>query len=307
MDAMSTSLGTKMSDVEMKNEEQQEKPFITEDVLTEEQVKETLDFMESEFTESESEREEYLQDVDKWRAQYDAVPAEKRKSFPWDGASNIVTGITKTSVNGIASNMKATFSQKHPFFHIEAKEENLKKQGESLSKFLDILVESKFHLNLREISNSIIDDLVLIGTEFVYVPWLEDTMKFKRKDESGVLQTISVSRHKGPAVIPLRVEDFYARDYVHDIQNAPWVAIKHNLMWHELKQRENQGFYQNVDKIKDFYNSSLEENLERVAERQGFSSSEARIYEIFEVYRFMDIDNGIDYADCREQYQMDND
>lgn len=297
-----------MSDFELKETELESQGTITSPntILDDEQLKETVLFFQDEIRTAEKERTEFMENVDKWRRQREAKPTEKRKSVPWDGASNVVVPKTKSATNSICASMKASFAQKHPFFNVKANKEIHIRHAEAISKYLDVLVESKFHLNLREVLNDLFFDLVSLGTEFVSVPWVEDVMNYKRKAEGGGLEAVSVTRRKGPAVVPIRIEDFYTRSYVRDLQNAPWIAIKHRLAWHELKQRENQGIYENIDEIETYYKSKVDDATQAEDERQGFNSAEAREYEIYECWRFMDVDGDGVPEDIKVWIELDS-
>jgi hypothetical protein len=281
-----------MSDLETDNEVEKQKPFYTEAVLKDEdQRKEVIDLITSEIETAKSEREPFLKKVDKWRRQREGRPEEEVKNFPWKKASNVCIPLAKTNTNGIAASMKAAFDQKRPFFHVEGNNESNIPAAEALKKYLNLIVESKFHLNLRSVLGEMLFDLVSFGTQFVSVPWIEDVMQFKRKGATGGLETVSVTRRKGPGVVPIMIEDFYCRQHVTDLQTAEWLAIRHNLTWHELKQREAQGIFEGIDRIKDDYRSKQDDNREDEAVRQGFDPSDAKLYEIFEVYVFTDIDD----------------
>ena len=262
------------------------------DIITSDEEREKIaKYLLTEIETATSERSRFITRVDTWRRQREAMPEQEQKNFPWEKASNVCLPIAEITTNGITSMLKSTFSQKHPFFHIKPHKQEMQKHADVLSKYLDKLVESKFHLNLRTLNNDIFYDLASLGTQFIAVPWVEDVHVFKRKNENGVLDEVSVTRHRGPMVVPIRIEDFFCRDYVTDLETAPWVAIRHNLLWHELKQRENQGIYENVDKIKSFVQTKPEENLASEGARIGFDAMQSELYEIMECDLFWDIDN----------------
>jgi len=262
------------------------------DVIQKDEDRATLvSHLQTEIDTSEKEREEYIQRVDKWRRQREAKPKTKTKNFPWEGASNVTLPQAAIATDTVKSALQAKFNNKKPFYHVGALKQDFYKHAEAVEKFLSFLVESKFHINLREVNNEIFYDTVSIGTEFVTVPWVNDLYRFKRKGLNGGMEEATQTRHKGPMVVPVQVEDFFARSYSYDIQNMEFCAIRHRLLWHELKQREQQGIYENVDEIEtEGVKTQLDEWDQKEKERTGIDPKEAKLYDIMECYIFWDVD-----------------
>jgi hypothetical protein len=259
-------------------------------IQSDDERKRIVDNLLSELQLAESKHSERVTKVNKWRRLAQAKPEQERKTFPWDGASNLVTPITLTDTNAMTSALLAAFADLKPFFNIKALNDTFNDQADALEEYLNILVESKFHINLRSKLPDIAYDLSLLGTKFGLVTWDTDIYHFKRKGESGGIEQVSTTRHQGPAVISIRDEDFFTREYVTDLQTAPWVAFRSYLTWHELKQRESNGIYENIDLIKQDTVNALPDNLTEEKSRMGIESGQSDLYEIYECFVYEDVD-----------------
>jgi hypothetical protein len=263
------------------------------DVIQSEDQRRTLvDHLTARVAQVESDREEFLQRVNKWRRQREALPEQKVKNFPWSKSSNVCVPVAAMRTDMIASAFKATFAEKKPFFGVTPHDENLRPAADALSEYLEVQTESRFHLNLRLVNNSIFYDCASLGTQFVAVPWLRDVHSFKRKDPmSGTMEEVNIVKHNGPMVVPIQLENFFTETWVTDVQKAPWIGIRHYLTLQELRQREYQGIYENVDEMADSVISKFDDNTEQATNRLGLAlSNPEQVYEIFEFYVFEDVD-----------------
>jgi hypothetical protein len=278
---MATSVKTSRQDIQLGN------IFPIDETRTE-----LVQYIQSEMDSCESSKEERTSRIDKWRRASQCEPAEKKKTFPWDGASNIVTAMTMTDVNGMTSALKAAYADKKPFFHTHAINPAYNKHAEAMTKYMSLLVESKFHLNLRQLLNEMFYEVAMIGTKVAAVAWDVDVSTFKRKGSQGETEVVNIVRHKGPKIVPIRDEGFYIPPYAEDLQSSPWIAAIHNLTFPELKTRERQGIYYNIDSIKPYAVNISSENAERDLSRAGVSiGSTTELYRIVEAYAFWDAED----------------
>jgi hypothetical protein len=231
----------------------------------------------------------------KWRRQREARPEQEQKDFPWPGASNVSVPLSMMNGNGVFSMLKNSIGSRDPFFKVKPTRGNDYATPEALEHLLDLMVESPYHLNLRQVNNTILYELATIGTQFVKVPWVIDRWQFKRRSTGGGLENVIKTRKDSPGIVPVRAEDFLCRPFYDDIQRAPLIGQRIYLFEHELRQREAQGIYRNVDKVLEGGGlSELPDAKKDQLERMGISPDEGRdmkLYEIHEIYTFQDIDN----------------
>jgi len=229
----------------------------------------------------------------KWRRTSEGRPEKEKKTYPWDGASNVTVPITMTSTHGIFAMLKNIFGNREQFWKVDDVKKNFE-QARVLETVLNTIGESKDHMNLRSNNNTVFYDLARMGTQFVKVPWITDSVSFKRRGAGGATETVQRTRKNSPAMIPIRLEDFLTRPYWYDIQRAPWIADRIPLMEHELLQRMQQGIYDEeaVETVLKAEPSELDDNQKADLKRQGIdiSFTDTKMYDIFETYVFWDID-----------------
>lgn len=227
-----------------------------------------------------------------WRRKSEGRPEQETKSYPWENASNVVVPITMNATHGIFAMLKNIFGNREKFWKVEDTKGNAE-HGRVLSDTLNFLANSKDHLDLRSANNTIFYDVARMGTQFVKVPWITDSVTFKRR-RAGSVETVTRTRRNSPAVIPIRLEDFLTRPYWYDIQRAPWIAHRIWLMEHELLQRAQQMIYdpEAVEEVIAHGAGELDASSEAALRRQGIEASgdDVGMYEIDEMYVYFDID-----------------
>jgi len=265
-------------------------------ILTEEQEKEIVKYLQSEIkdVEESGERSDFLDKVNKWRRQREARPKEKFKTYPWKGCSNVTVPLALTNANGIFALLKSNLSRRIPFWQVETDDPKLKDQAAALEKLMAVYAESRQHMSLRKKNNTILYDMASLGTQFVKIPWVVDKWNFKRRGDDGNLETVSKKVRNSPGLIPIRLEDFLTRTYWGDnIQIAPWISHKIHLLKHELKAREASGIFTGVDRIFSTPGDQIDKNREKEMKRVGTEHSEtdeATVYDIYEIYLYWDTD-----------------
>jgi hypothetical protein len=276
----------------------------TDIIKTKEIKQELASYLSSEIETSYSELAGIREKWDIWRRQREAEVQSASKNFPWKGASNVAAPLASTATKKIFAAMKAAFEPKKPFFHVGWFDLKFKPQAEVLEKYLNIITESKFHIDLRRINNEIFYELVSLGIQFVHVPWLIDTHIYKRKDpESGLVETVEVTRKDSPVVIPIPPEDVFYRGYTTSIQRTPWIGIRNRITKQELLQREHLGQYDDVQNVLDNPTKSIPDNLQKQDTRAGITAELEDHYEIFEIYMFWDVDDDGVMEDVKIWYE----
>lgn len=241
------------------------------------------------------ERQNYLDKVDKWRRQREGRPESEVKDYPWPGASNVTPPIALQTTNGIYAMLKGSLAQRKPFWLVDTKDEVKKPLAEAWQMLLDVLAESRYHLNLRPACRTILYDLGSLGTQFVKIPWVTNQWNFKRRNTStGAIETISKVVQDSPVVLPIRLENFVTKSFWNDIQRAPWIQEEVYVMEHELRQAAEMGIYnENVEAVLAGETAEMDENRIKELERMGVSLRDIRAEKMFrlvEARTFQDID-----------------
>lgn len=242
----------------------------------------------------DQERDGFMERVQKWKRQKEMIPEEEMKDWPWPGASNVEPPMALTNTNAAYSVIKRALSAKKPFFSTDSTKKTTE-IARSIEKLLDVVVESKDYMDIRKVNRDIAHNLASLGTQFVRVPWIKDQWAYKRRDkDTGELISETITRKDCPDMIPIDLGDLFTRSEWTDLQRAPWVAVRHWLMEHELQQRQNQGVYENVDEVLNRGRQPLPDWRIEELTNAGLtmqSNIPENLYDIYEVYLFHDIDS----------------
>ncbi len=223
-----------------------------------------------------------------------AQPESETKDYPWADASNVSTPLALQKTNVVATKLLSSFMSKKPLFVYTSYDPKYKGNAEAITRHIQKQVESPYGINLYRKLWEIIYNAVSLGSEFVKVPFTVDQMKFNRLSDDGLAETVDRVTRATPDVIPLEFEDFLTRYQWSDIQRAPWIAIRHVLHSHEIRQMEMQGFFSNVELILQKPSTLDEHKVEALknmgVEETGAQDSQNYPYEIFECYVRWDAD-----------------
>lgn len=236
---------------------------------------------------------------DRWRRNREGITELASKDYPFANASNVCVPLTVNNVNTVYAQLKNMFGVINPFWTANALQEGNPEDiaiAKTLTRYFDILCESPNDLDKKSKDKVILYESGSMGTCWVKVPWVSRQWKIALESEDGIPQELPVVAHNGPALEPIPLEDFLVREAYQDVQTAPQIAHVVHKTWHELKLLEEQGIYENVDEIEEYYRDLPDEATKKQEEREDVSSIEARIYDILEVYKFVDLEGS--YQDC---------
>lgn len=240
-------------------------------------------------------RKELEANWDKWRRARLARPESERRKTPWIDAANVVPPLTMQKVQTIFAKLIAAFSVKKPPVSVQAISPEDSDVALALEKWFKGMAENRYGLDVKRKFKEIAYDLVSLGTQIVKVPFKTESWAFKRQT-NGVTEEVKYIRHQGPEIIPIQLESFFTRPYWKDIQRAPWIAIQYRYFFHELKQMEGQGVFENVDALLGQEISSYDPNTESELRRMGIPANNlANVqanyqFEIYQAYVFWDAD-----------------
>lgn len=255
-------------------------------ILDAEQVKKLGAFLDEEFELALAERVEKEQSWKKWRRQREFRPERKSLDYPWPKSANVSVPMAGMLTQNMWAYIKSTFDMREPLISITS---ITKKPGDvevakTLEKYMDLLVESPFDLNLREKIKTITLEASSMGTNFVKVPWTTDEWVFKSRDEEGNPETVFSVLHDGPEWIPVGREDFLYREAVQDLQRSTWIAHHFELSEWELRNRQQSGVYQGVERILKNPRTMPLEGRGEDQERQGVTQQAYSVWDMYEVY-----------------------
>jgi len=275
--------------------------FAPSDTLDDTQKAALSTFLSSELSRvlDGDERATFLENLRTYRRMRIAEPEAQSRSDPWPNASNVVTPVTAQKVNVVWAKLISMFQNQHPFWGVETADARYVDHAKALGKFLNALAKNPHALDIARKNRVIFYEVASLGTQVVRVPFLVDEVPIKTKDPvSGA--TIDSKRivHNGPAIVPIRLEDFVGPSEFVDIERMPWCGVCVSLTNAELKLRAASGVYDAaaVQVVLTSYVSEFSEAVREERERQGLSTApsaefeEMRTYEVFELFVRYDAD-----------------
>lgn len=259
------------------------------------QQEEVINYLTSEIQLAEDERTERESLWKTFRRQSVARPEFKTKDFPWENASNVCPPLMMQNIHTITSKLVGSFAEKKPLWKVEARDETWKDNAAALTKFLNLMASSRGHLNVSEKKREMFYDLTRLGNQIVHLPWVFKQQKFTADTLEGGTEEVIKVLQDSPAMIPLQIEDFFIRSHFNSIQDAPWVARRNRVYYHDLLQKSAQGVYTNVERLTMETAAQDDPNSSAMLKNLGLDVTndnvkESTLFEVYEAYVFWDID-----------------
>jgi hypothetical protein len=241
----------------------------------------------------DQERSSFLRRIARYRARRLGIPENENKTFPWDGASNVVVPIAVMQTNGMFSLLKDSFKARDPFYEVRGTDKRFRGEAEGVSAALDLVFDSPNFANMRKKDNQALYDLGSLGTQFVKVRWNNDTRSWKELDIDGQIIERAQSRRSHPDVELIVLEDLYTRSYWDNVQTCPWVAHRIPYMRAELMALGARGVYRGVDDVLARGGDELDANRLELLTKLGFDpeTEDENLFYVFEVHLSYDVDN----------------
>lgn len=215
--------------------------------LTPEQEQKLLTYLKDEIGQALSDRSLKEQDWAKWEKAYEAKPDEQRKSFPWDGAANIVVPLIGEKVDSIVSRMMVLWKVV-PFWTAKSFDKTMDSVVGGFEKLLNWANVNE--LRLSRVVRPTIGCTVKMGDGFARFEWKEDTRLVKQYDEQDNVVEKPHTFYDGPCYIHRPLDAIIFPWNAKCIQTSPWLADTERYRWGDLKRMELQGILFDVDRLK---------------------------------------------------------
>jgi hypothetical protein len=229
-----------MSDAE--NEEEQ----VLDGIITDkDELRELIEALCRKYQDAKSNRSNKELTWAKWRRQAEARPRYTTKNTPIPNASNVVPPLSQIIWQALSGHLKQMFGSINPPWYVKALrkgDKDLLDQCKTLTRYYNILSDSRLDLNMKRFNTEALFDMALMGTVFVQVPWTNERWQFKTESE-GVEEQIEASFHDGPELIVTAIEDVVYPENYKDIQKMPWISSDYPIAEYELKNLATDGVF----------------------------------------------------------------
>jgi hypothetical protein len=270
-------------------------------IADEENRKELIEYLCTEYEEEEASREGRKEEWALWRKMAEAEPMVKTKNTPYRNASNVTPPLTQSIFHTAYAHLKQMFDARNPFWTVRASRKDDQedvKRAKVLTKYLDVLARSESDLHLEAVKQQSLSDAALMGTVFMKVPWVAESTNYKRRDSTGNLVEETIYKRFGPQIQVAPLDRVVYSPEFSAIRDMPWVGYTITLPKHELANRGMNGTYVNVDEVMQWGDTS-KDALDR--QRDEARGSEQKAYadqfDITEFFVQWDVDQDGMYED----------
>lgn len=264
--------------------------------LPENKVQEIVDWIVGEINTALGERTGLETKLAEWERLYEARPKVPRKTFPWDGASNLVVPVIATAVDAVLARLLGSVFGGKKLYVGNARAAKWVPVIHPLEIWLDWV--SSEVMGLYKVCRTWFLSLCKYGTAVLEVNWERRIKKVVYYDEGlGGIQEEYITVHDGPIAENTPLIDFlFSNDLTstQDIQNCEWVAIRKRYTWKNVKEKETSKIWYDVDRIKGGERTVPTVVEEEAQEVTGVAPMEYKDFEIWRVYCSYDVEgNGI--------------
>jgi len=274
--------------------------------LEEAKVEEVIRWLDEQIRRVKSDRGGLDQKILEWDRQYEAIPEEASKNFPWPEASNIIVPVTATAVESVMARLIGSVFGGKELWTAIAKSPEWVDLSDPLARWLNWAADNV--LGMYEVCQRWFISTAKYGTGILKLPWVEHFRDVKYMTNNGLYQE-RIKTHDGPLPEVVRLENFlFSSDAIttQDIQSCEWVAHRTVRTYKYLKEKENAGVYTNIDQIKDYKRSSSTDTEQQMEERTGVEPSEREDYELWEVWCSYDIEGNGSLAELVITFHLDS-
>lgn len=219
----------------------------------------------------QSERQNYIENLKDEIEAYEA-PQKATKTYPWRGASNLTVPVIGSMVDTIFPRIHATVFGPSTIVTVEEWPEDLADHAKAWEDMLQWVFTNE--INLPRVADSWFMEMIVHGTGVVKLTWERVERERRKYDGEGkVLRKVVEVVRNQPRLTHVPQQDLYIPFTATSIEDAEIVAQDLHPTWGQLKLKEYNEVYENVDDVtstaaidSDDYTKKREEIEERIPE-----------------------------------------
>jgi len=215
--------------------------------LTETEKQRLIDYLDMELNEARIDHESLENKIDEWNRAYLGEPLTRTKNFPWENACNVVIPLIGIHTDSIVARIVNTIFAVEPLWTARPLIKSLDDVAKPLEDFLDWSRRQEY--DIYNTIRSWVLEVTKYGWGYIKVPWEVATVRtFKLDNKGNPVPVDRIVRRPHPQhvllmdiVCQVGIED--------DINQAEWMAHRVRLTDGQLRWREYDGVYEDVDKV----------------------------------------------------------
>jgi hypothetical protein len=234
--------------------------------------------------------------VKKWRRLLKGIPAEEKKSFPWENASNVVIQIIATCRDILQAAVMGSIWGVLPIYTASLigewdETEHGEDQRKALEEAMSFWSSEPTELDLMRVENLWFGEAIGFGTSFTKTPYeyLTETQVVGVTGEGSSvgLNEREFVKKSGPSPEKIPFEDFGVDPSASTLSSADFkYHVKHLKKW-DLEERAAKGIYtrEQVNKIKSQPDRSGKDTVKQQAQQdQGIQTSSNNVDAEWDIY-----------------------
>jgi hypothetical protein len=212
---------------------------------------------------------------------YKAHPEVDKKTFPWDGASNIVVPHVGVAVDAIVAKMLAAIFGSVDFAEVQIKKTEWEPLEKKIRDWINMFISSS---GARNALRLIFHDAAQDGDAFVEPRWVEETRVWHSYDKaSGNVTAQTIPGYKGVRFHTICADCVIWPKGYDDWAVLPWFSTRNRYTWDELLQLEKEAVFENVAAIKRHKKERSDRRYAIVQKSEGVSGGVEETYEIYQI------------------------
>jgi hypothetical protein len=215
--------------------------------LTEVEKTRIVDYLDMELREGRLDHQDLENQVDDWNRAYLGEPFAKRKDFPWENACNVVIPLIGIHTDSIVARVVNTIFSVEPLWTARPLIKSLDNVAKPLEDFLDWSRRQEY--DAYNTIRSWVLEVVKYGWGYIKVPWEVATVRTFKVGAGGKPEPVDrIVRRPRPQHV-LLIDIICQVGIEDDINQAEWLAHRVRLTDGQLRWREYDGVYEDVDKV----------------------------------------------------------
>lgn len=249
-------------------------------VLDDKQEEELLQYVDRVLREAVGVHNSYEERLARFKRAYKAIPEVDKKTFPWDGASNVVVPHAGTAVDAVVAKMMGAIFGAKDFAEVTIHN----KAWEPLEKQIRVWINMFAQTDAaRKSIRNIFHDAAHDGDAYVEPRWSEETRPWHSYDQAGQVVEQKVITYIGVRFETIPADCVLIPQGYDDWEKLPWQATRHEYTWDQLLDFERKLELEDVERVKRLAKKRTDPRYAVVQKAQGAEGGIEDTYTVFQL------------------------
>ena len=222
----------------------------------------------------------YEEQLAKFKQAYKALPKVEKKTFPWDGASNIVVPHVAVAVDAMVAKMMATIFGAVDFAEVQVK----RKEWEPIEKQVRDWINSFIsNSGARDRLREVFHDAAHDGDAYVEPRWVEEERIWHSYDEQQNPTEMRVPGYVGVRFTTIPADSVIIPNGFDTWDDLPWLGTVHRYVWDELVEQQELGIFRDIADLKPYKKERDDKRYSIVQRAKNISGGIEPMYTVYQL------------------------